>query len=46
MILRLRHIELGKVYSVYASEGKAKDEYFSLNFNLNDPVNYCNYIRT
>jgi len=38
MFLRLRHIDLGKVYSSYTAEISKKDEYFNLSFDMNDPV--------
>jgi hypothetical protein len=38
IFLRLRHTELGKSYSAYVHEYKANDDYYSINFDLSDPV--------
>lgn len=35
--LRLRHVELGKTYSAYVREYKAKDDYHYINFEMSDP---------
>jgi len=40
MFLRLRHTEYGKTFSSYVSEYKEADDYFHINFDLNDPVSY------
>ena len=38
IFLRLRHTELGKSYSAYVYEYKSNDDYYSINFDLSDPV--------
>jgi hypothetical protein len=38
IFLRLRHTELGKSYSSYVHEYKASEEYYTINFDLSDPV--------
>jgi len=38
IFLRLRHTELGKSYSAYVHEYKANEEYYTINFDLSDPV--------
>jgi hypothetical protein len=38
IFLRLKHVEYGKSYSVYASKYKAEDDYYYIDFDLSDTV--------
>ena len=43
LFLRLKHVELGKVFSAYSNDYNEREDYYSIDFAMDDPVNMESY---
>ena len=39
LFLRLKHVDLGKVFSAYSNDYNEREDYYSIDFAMDDPVN-------